>query len=469
VNENKIHPSSMESDMSDLSKAISYATDHDEQSLGYFKDLLRIPSVSTLPEHEEDITRAANWIAEQLRSLGFEKVSILPTKRHPVVYGEWLKAGPDAPTILFYGHYDVQPVDPLDEWESDPFDPQVRGENIYARGASDMKGQIVAHLQAMRAMLETGGMPINIKYMVEGEEEIGSPSLKALIQAERERLACDLCLNADSSIQAEDQPALTVALRGLSYFELRLQGQRSDLHSGMFGGAVDNPGMVLSKLLAGMKDEHGRIMLPGFYDDVRPLTEKERALMPELPDEWWLERAGAEILLTESGYTVTESARARPTLDVNGILCGFTGEGSKTVLPARAMAKFSMRLVPNQTTENIRASLEAYLETNMPETMTYELIEHASSPPAMIDPESPALEAAAGALQEVWGKPVVYDRQGGTVPVVALIKELLDVDSLMLGFGLPSDNIHGPNEKQHLPTFYRGIETFIRFMFSICQ
>jgi acetylornithine deacetylase/succinyl-diaminopimelate desuccinylase-like protein len=455
--------------MSDLNKAISYATDHDELSLGHFKDLLRIPSISTLPEHEEDITRAANWIAEQLRSLGFERVSILPTDRHPVVYGEWLKAGPNAPTILFYGHYDVQPVDPLDEWESDPFDPQVRGENIYARGASDMKGQIVAHLQAMRAMLETGGMPINVKYMVEGEEEIGSPNLKAFMQAERERLACDLCLNADSGIQAEDQPALTVALRGLSYFELRLQGQRSDLHSGLFGGAVDNPGMVLCKLLAGMKDDQGRITLPGFYDDVRPLTEKERALMPELPDKWWLERAGAEKLFAESGYTVTESARARPTLDVNGILCGFIGEGSKTVLPARAMAKFSMRLVPNQTPEKIRASLETYLEATMPETMTYDLIEHASSPPAMIDPESRALEAAASALQEVWGKPVIYDRQGGTVPVVALIQELLGVDSLMLGFGLPSDNIHGPNEKQHLPTFYRGIETFIRFMFSIRQ
>jgi acetylornithine deacetylase/succinyl-diaminopimelate desuccinylase-like protein len=457
----------MESDMPDISKAITYATDHNEQALENFKDLLKIPSISTLPEHEDDIKRAANWIAEQLRSLWFESVSILPTNRHPVVYGELKTAGPEAPTILFYGHYDVQPVDPLDEWESDPFDPQVRGENIYARGASDMKGQIVAHLEAMRAILETGEMPINIKYMIEGEEEIGSPSLKAFMQAEQERLTCDFCLNADSGILAEDQPALTVALRGLAYFELRLQGQRADLHSGMFGGAVDNPGMVLSKLLAGMKDDQGRIMLPGFYDDVRPLTEKERALMPELSDEWWLERAGAKKLLTESGYKATESARARPTLDVNGILCGFTGEGSKTVLPARAMGKFSMRLVPNQTPEKTRASLEAYLEEHMPETMTYELIEHAGSPPAMIDPESPALEAAAGALQEVWGKQVVYDRQGGTVPVVALIQELLGVDSLMLGFGLPSDNIHGPNEKQHLPTFYRGIETFIHFMFAI--
>ena len=235
----------------------------------------------------------------------------------------------------------------------------------------------------------------------------------------------------------------------------------------MFGGAVDNPGMVLSKLLAGMKDDQARVTLPGFYDDVRDLTEEERSMMPELPDEWWKERAGAQELLSESGYSTAESARARPTLDINGILCGFTGEGSKTVLPARAMGKFSMRLVPDQTPEKIRASVEAYLESNVPSTMTYELIEHSSSPPAMIDTESEALKAGAQALQEVWGKQVVYDRQGGTVPVVGLIQELLGVDSLMLGFGLPSDNIHGPNEKQHLPSFYRGIETFIRFMHVI--
>ena len=453
--------------MSNLSKAITFAHAHQQESLEQLKALLRIPSVSTLPEHEEDITRAATWIAEKLGALGFTNVELLPTNRHPVVVGEWLKAGVDAPTILVYGHYDVQPVDPIDEWESDPFDPQIRGENLYARGASDMKGQIVAHLLAMQAMLETGGMPINIKYMVEGEEEIGSPNLKAFIEAERDRLTCDLCLNADSGILAEDQPALTVALRGLAYFELQLHGQRSDLHSGMFGGAVDNPGMVLSTLLAGMKDDQGRIKLPGFYDDVRPLTEKERALMPDLSDEWWLERAGAKVLHSESGYSASESARARPTLDINGLLCGFTGEGSKTVLPARAMAKFSMRLVPNQSTEKIRQSVETYLEEAMPPTMTYELIEHASSPPATIDPDSPALEAAARALEEVWGQQVVFDRQGGTVPVVALIQELLGIDSLMLGFGLPSDNIHGPNEKQHIPTFYRGIETFIRFAFAI--
>lgn len=449
-----------------LNEAIKYAVDHQQDSLDQLKSFLTIPSISTLPEHEEDITRAATWVADRLRTLDFKRVEIIPTARHPIVYGEWLEAGSEAPTILFYGHYDVQPVDPLDEWESDPFGAEIRGDNIYARGASDMKGQIVAHLQALQAMLATGSIPINLKYMIEGEEEIGSPNIKAFLMAEKQRLSCDLCLNADSGILAEDQPSLTVALRGLSYFEIQLQGQRADLHSGMFGGAVDNPGMVLSKLLAGMKDEQGKITLPGFYEDVRPLSPEELALMPSLSDEWWKERAGADELLPESGYSVSESARARPTLDVNGLLCGFTGEGSKTVLPAKAMGKFSMRLVPNQSTEKIRESVEKYLKENVPSTMKYRLIEHASSPPAMIDPDSDALKAGAKALEQVWGKQVVYDRQGGTVPVVAYIQQILGVDSLMLGFGLPSDNIHGPNEKQHLPSFYRGIETYIRFMES---
>lgn len=449
-----------------LNEAIKYAVDHQQDSLDQLKSFLTIPSISTLPEHEEDITRAATWVADRLRTLDFKRVEIIPTARHPIVYGEWLEAGSEAPTILFYGHYDVQPVDPLDEWESDPFGAEIRGDNLYARGASDMKGQIVAHLQALQAMLATGSIPINLKYMIEGEEEIGSPNIKAFLMAEKQRLSCDLCLNADSGILAEDQPSLTVALRGLSYFEIQLQGQRADLHSGMFGGAVDNPGMVLSKLLAGMKDEQGKITLPGFYEDVRPLSPEELALMPSLSDEWWKERAGADELLPESGYSVSESARARPTLDVNGLLCGFTGEGSKTVLPAKAMGKFSMRLVPNQSTEKIRESVEKYLKENVPSTMKYRLIEHASSPPAMIDPDSDALKAGAKALEQVWGKQVVYDRQGGTVPVVAYIQQILGVDSLMLGFGLPSDNIHGPNEKQHLPSFYRGIETYIRFMES---
>jgi acetylornithine deacetylase/succinyl-diaminopimelate desuccinylase-like protein len=450
--------------MSEPTAAIEYAQNHQEEILEDLKDLLSIPSISTLPEHEEDITRAAEWIAERMKNMGAENVRLMPTARHPVIYGEWSGAGADAPTLLLYGHYDVQPVDPIDEWQSDPFKPELRDGNLYARGASDMKGQLIAHFKAIEALQQTSGLPVNFKFMIEGEEEIGSPNLQAYIQANKELLQADLCLNSDSGILSEDQPAITVGLRGLTYFEIRLQGQHADLHSGTFGGVVDNPALVIARLMAGMKDEQGHITLPGFYDDVRELTAHDREMLPDLSDEWWKEKAGAKVLFGESGYSTTERARARPTFDVNGILSGFTGEGSKTVLPARAMAKFSMRLVPDQTPAKVKEQLLAYLEQHVPGTMTWELIEHAHANPAVIDTSSKAVKTAARAFEETWGKPPIYDRLGGTVPVVDMLQSELGVDTLMLGFGLPDDNIHGPNEKQHMPTLYRGVETVIRFL-----
>jgi acetylornithine deacetylase/succinyl-diaminopimelate desuccinylase-like protein len=450
-----------------LNQALKYAEKNKESYLEQLFELLKIPSISTLPEHEKDITSAAHWLRTRLEQMGFDQAEILPTKRHPVVYAESLHAGEDAPTVLFYSHYDVQPVDPIEEWESDPFDPVIRGEDLFARGASDMKGQLIAFLSAVEAIQETGDLPINLKFMFEGEEEIGSPNLEAFVNQHKEKLACDYCLNADSSILAPDQPSITVALRGLSYFEIRLQGQRSDLHSGMFGGVVDNPANVACELVAGMRDETGCVTIPGFYDDVRNLTEAERALLPKLDDEWWKEHAGAVLLFGDPTYTVTERARSRPTFDVNGILSGFIGDGSKTVLPARAMVKFSMRLVPDQDPQKIRSAVERYLEQHVPETMSWELIEHASSPPSVISHESPEVQAAVDALKKVWGEQPLFDRIGGTVPIVGIIQYVLGADSLMLGFGLPSDNIHGPNEKQHLPNFFRGIETFIRYIFAI--
>jgi acetylornithine deacetylase/succinyl-diaminopimelate desuccinylase-like protein len=450
--------------MPEPTAAIQYARDHQAEVLEDLKTLLRIPSVSTLPEHEKDITRAAEWIAGKMRAMGFENVALMPTARHPVVYGEWLKAGANAPTLLLYGHYDVQPVDPIDEWESDPFQPELRNDNLYARGASDMKGQLIAHLKAIEALQETSGLPVNFKFMIEGEEEIGSPSLAEFIQTHKGLLQADLCLNSDSGILSEDQPAITVALRGLTYFEIRLHGQRSDLHSGTFGGVVDNPALVMARLLAGMKDEKGRILLPGFYDDVRELTPHDLEMLPELSDAWWKEKAGAKVLFGEPGYSATERARSRPTFDVNGILSGFTGEGSKTVLPARAMAKISMRLVPDQTPAKIKQSLVKYLEEHVPATVSWELIDHAHANPAVIDTNSVAVQTAARAFEETWGKPAIYDRLGGTVPVVDMLQSELGVDTLMLGFGLPDDNIHGPNEKQHMPTLYKGVETVIRFL-----
>ncbi len=457
--------------MSRYDDAIAFARKNRERSLLSLMELLRIPSVSTLPEHVPDMQRAAEWLVRRLQALGFDGARILPTARHPVVYAEWMKAGPSAQTILCYGHYDVQPTDPIGLWRTDPFEPVVEGGNLYARGASDMKGQVMAHLSAVEAILHTGDLPVNLKIMLEGEEEIGSPSLPAFIQQNQALLKSDFCLNGDSGILAADTPALTLALRGLAYFEITVQGPSTDMHSGGFGGAVDNPALVLCQVIAGMRDAQGVIQLPGFYDAVRPLSARDRQEMAKLPTDeaWWLAQTGAPQLAGEAGFSSTERASARPTLDVNGLLSGFTGEGSKTVLPAKAMAKVSMRLVPDQDPQAIRASLETYLRQHMPPTVTWGIIEHASCRPSIIDMDSAPVAAAARALQKVWGKAPLYARTGGSVPVVGHIKELLGVDSMMLGFGLPDDNLHAPNEKQHVPTFHNGVETYVRFYEEIAR
>ncbi|HEY70322.1 MAG TPA: dipeptidase [Anaerolineae bacterium] len=445
--------------------AVQYAKEHKNDFLEDLITLLRIPSVSTLPDHQGDMERAAAWISDRLKSMDFDNVRVMPTDRHPVVYGECLKAGKSAPTLLFYGHYDVQPADPLEEWKSDPFDPQIRGDDLFARGASDMKAQVVAHLSAAASMVHTSGLPINVKYMIEGEEEIGSPSLEKFIIANKDLLSCDICLNADCAILAPDTPSITYALRGLAYFEIRIQGPASDLHSGRFGGAIDNPALVLSELIAGMRDENGRITLPGFYDSVRDLSDDERAELSKLPtdDAWWQAQAGVKALHGERGYSAGERASARPTLDVNGLLSGFTGEGSKTVLPAKAMAKISMRLVSDQTPEQVHEGLIQYMKENAPPTITWEVEKLAGAPPAIVERDSVSIRAASKAFESVWGKRPLFTREGGTVPVVGMIQNLMGVDCLMMGFGLPDDNLHAPNEKQHLPNYYRGIETFIRF------
>lgn len=450
-----------------MKKAIEYANQHQERFLEDLIEFVRIPSISTLPEHKEDMQRAAQWIADKLETLGFEQTAITPTQRHPIVSGQWLKAGKDAPTILVYGHYDVQPADPLELWESEPFEPTRRGDNLYARGVSDMKGQLVAHLSAVESMLKTNGLPVNLKYMLEGQEEVGSPHLDEYIEENKENLACDFCLNVDAAILAPDQPSITSGLRGLSYFQIDLTGASGDMHSGTFGGAVDNPAIVLARLITGMKDSQGRITLPGFYDNVKEITQEELDKLQIIPDEWWLEQSGAKALFGEPDYPAGVRATARPTLDVNGFLSGFTGEGSKTVLPAKAMAKISMRLVPDQKPERIRQLMEDYLKANVPESMSWELNEHASSTPAMVEVDSPAVQAANQAFEEIWGKSIVFVRQGGTIPAVGHIQDILGADSLLLGFGLPDDNLHAPNEKQYLPNFFRGIETYIRFSYHI--
>ncbi len=451
--------------MSLYDDAVGYARQHQDQSLRALMELLRIPSVSTLPEHKPDMLRAADWLAQRLRTLGFEGAEVFPTARHPVVYAEWMRAGPEAQTILYYGHYDVQPTDPIDLWRTDPFDPTIDGENLFARGASDMKGQVMAHLSAIEAILHHRPLPVNLKMMLEGEEEVGSPSLPAFVQAHKTLLKSDFCLNGDSGILAADVPAMTISLRGLAYFEINVSGPATDLHSGGFGGAVDNPALVLCQVIAAMRDKDGVIQLPGFYDKVRPLSAVDRAEMAKLPtnEAWWQAQTGVPALAGEAGFTSTERATARPTLDVNGFLTGFIGAGSKTVLPAKAMAKISMRLVPDQAPVEIRAALEQFLRANMPPTVTWDILEHASCRPSIIAMDSAPVAAASRALQAVWGKAPLFARTGGSVPVVGHIKDILGLDSMLLGFGLPDDNLHAPNEKQHVPTFFKGIETYIRF------
>ena len=449
-----------------LDAALQYARQHRNRFVEELKEFVRIPSISTDPGAKSDMQRAAEWVAGQLSNLGMSRVEILNTSGHPVVYGELLAAGPGKPTYLIYGHYDVQPVEPLELWQSPPFEPTLNGENMYARGASDMKGQVTTSFKAVEAMVRTGGLPVNIKFLIEGEEEIGSPSLGDFIAAHTELLACDLAINPDTGILGAEIPTITYGLRGLAYFELRISGPKQDLHSGLYGGVVHNPAQVLCELVAGMHDEQGRVSLPGFYDSVRPLSEEERAELARLPvdDDFYLKQTGVPALRGEAGYAAIERVGARPTLEVNGLLSGFTGEGQKTVLPAKAMAKISMRLAPDQDHEEVHQQLRRYLEMHAPPTVRWEVIKMSGSPASVSDLHIPAVTALSRALEAVWGKRPVFRREGGSVPVVAQMKEILGVESVLTGFGLPDDNLHAPNEKIHLPTFYRGIDALIHFI-----
>ncbi len=448
--------------------AIAYAREQQDAFLEEFKALLAMPSVSTLPEHKEDVRATATWLAARLNELRFEQVALHETAGHPVVYGEWLHA-PDKPTVLVYGHYDVQPVDPIDEWDSDPFTGTIAGDYIIARGASDMKGQLLAHLQALRSLAQAGDYPVNLKILFEGEEEIGSPNLPAFIEAHRDMLACDFVLNCDGGIHGPGEPAITYSLRGLAYFELELRSAAKDMHSGLFGGSVANPIHVLSELIAGMHDAEGRVTLPGFYDKVRDLDAEERELLAQAPysDTEWLRISGAKKLHGEAGYNTIERIGARPALDVNGIWGGFTGAGSKTVLPAKATAKLSARLVADQQEGDVKGQLAAYLNAHCPDAVTWKLTEHVHGPGAIMNRKSPYMDAARRALSAAFGKEPFFKREGGSVPIVGMMQRQLGVDSIMLGFELADDGIHGPNERQHLPNYFKGIETYIHFLMDL--
>jgi acetylornithine deacetylase/succinyl-diaminopimelate desuccinylase-like protein len=450
-----------------LNDALRSARAHRERFLDELRQLLAIPSISAQPDHRPDIQRAAHWVADHLESIGVTRADVHATPGHPIVTAEWSGAGADKPTLLIYGHYDVQPVDPLDLWQSDPFKPEVRGDNLYGRGTSDDKGQLFAHFKAVESCFQAGGQPpVNVKFLIEGEEEVGGPSLDPFIEAHRAELAADVALISDSHMLRPDLPAIVYGLRGLAYIQVEVTSAPTDLHSGSFGGAVYNPIQALCEMLASLKDREGHITVPGFYDKVRPLDADERRALAQVPYDEARFKAEAGITDTwgEAGYTVYEQITARPTLEINGIWGGYTGEGSKTVLPAKAYAKISCRLVTDQDHREITWLLHEHLKRIAPPQVRVETRSLHSGPGILIDRDTPAMRAAVQALEEAIGAKPVFVREGGSIPVVAALKRLLGIDAVLMGLGLSDDNLHAPNEKFHLPNFYRGIEASIRFM-----
>ncbi len=422
-------------------------------------ELLRIPSVSAQPAHQGDMQRAANWVAERFVRLGFS-TEVIPTSGHPLVYAESPHVE-GAATALVYGHYDVQPAEPLELWTSPPFEPTRRNGNLFARGATDDKGQMLTHVLAAEAWMETQGrLPLNLKFLIEGEEEIGSANLESFVRDNRERLACDCIVISDGAQFGPDQPAITYGLRGIAYFDLLLIGPNRDLHSGSFGGSVMNPANALIHMLAALVDERGKIQVPGFYDDVVPLSEQEREQLAALPfdEQQYAQQVGVTALSGEEGYTTLERRWTRPTFDINGLTSGYQGDGAKTVLPSTAAAKFSFRLVPDQDPEKISRSLRTMLAGLCPPGIRLELEEHHSTPGVRIPLDSPFVAAASSAIEYAFGRRPVYTREGGSIPVVSTFHNALGVDILLLGWGQDDDNTHSPNEKFSLVDFHRGIK-----------
>ena len=446
---------------------MTYYQEHQADFLEGLKTFLRIPSVSTLSEHKPDILRAAQFTADELRGAGMTLAELIEGQGNPLVYAEWLGA-PGKPTILFYGHYDVQPPDPLDEWLSPPFEPEIRNNNIYARGAVDDKGQVYLQIKALEALLKTTGkLPVNVKVLLEGEEETGGEHIEAYVKTRPPRLKADAALVCDTEMFAPEMPTICVGLRGLVYYELLVQGAAHDLHSGVYGGAAPNPMQAVAEIICALKDREGRILIPGFYDRVVPPSPKEREAWARLPfdeREYTEQEMGARELVGEPGVPLFERVWARPTLEVHGIRGGFTGEGAKTVIPARAVAKISTRLVGNQQVDEAIAQTRAAVQAACPRGVTAELRVLSAGPASLTDPDNPYIHAAADALKQIFGQDTVYIRSGGSIPIVGVFDRHLGIPSVMMGFGLPDDNLHAPNEKFHLPNFFRGIETVARYL-----
>ncbi len=450
-----------------MSQAHEYAQQHAQAFRQQLHDLVRIPSVSTLPERANDVQAAAKWLASDLEHIGFEKVEVVQTKGHPIVYAEWLGQGENAPTVLVYGHYDVQPADMEDGWNTPPFEPVEKDGKLYARGSSDDKGQVFAHLKAFEALFNTTGqLPVNVKLIIEGEEEISSINLGAFVSENRDRLKADVCVISDTAILSVDQPSIVYALRGLTYMEIHVQGARTDLHSGVFGGTVHNPAQALAEIIAKLHADDGSISVPGFYDDVLALDDQERAELKKTDwkTEDWSKLTGLHYPWGEAQYTLRERVGARPTLEVNGMVSGFYGEGAKTVLPAKAMAKISCRLVANQNPQRIYELVRDYVARITPPTVSSEVRLLHTGDPAIVDRQTPLMQAAVTAYEKGWGRTPVFMREGGSIPIVSDFQRELGVPVILMGFGLNSDGAHGPNEHFTIEMFHKGIDTVIYFL-----
>jgi len=443
---------------------LEYLNDHKDKFLNELFDLLRIPSVSADKKFDGDVRNAAAFVKDQLIAAGVDYAELCETKGHPIVYAEKI-IDPTFPTVLVYGHYDVQPADPYELWDHPPFEPIVKNDRIYARGACDDKGQMYMHVKAFEAMMETNALTCNVKFMIEGEEEVGSDNLEAFIKEEKQKLSADVILISDTSIINNDTPSITVGLRGLSYLEVEVTGPNKDLHSGVYGGAVANPINILTKLIADMQDEDGRITLPGFYDDVLESSEAQRAEMAKAPFDLdhYKKELNIEEVKGEKGFSTIERVGIRPCLDVNGIWGGYTGPGSKTVLPSKAFAKISTRLVSNQNSDKITQMIIKYFEENAPKSVKVKVTPHHGGTPAVVSTHSNGYQAASKAFEQSWGKTPIPTMEGGSIPIVALFIQELKIEPILMGFGLDSDDIHSPNESYGLFNYYKGIETIAYF------
>ncbi len=446
-------------------QVLAYLKSNREKLLEKLNDFLSIPSVSTDSIHKEDVRKAAVFVADYLQELHFENIEIMETNGHPLVYGDWLKAGDDAPTVLLYGHYDVQPADPLKQWNSEPFKPEVRDGRLYARGSSDDKGQVFMHLAVFEAYMETvGELPINVKVCLEGEEEIGSESLYKILEEQTEKFSADFSVISDSGMVEAGQPTIVYGLKGFTGLEFSLKGPDYDLHSGMYGGAVKNPAMAMAHLLSSLKDADEVVQVEGFYDDVEELTDQERQLIDEVPGEDFVKSTGIVEVTPEKGFTAKEHTTARPTLEINGLYSGYQGEGTKTIIPSTATAKLTCRLVPGQDPNKIQDLLVNHLEKHVPKGVTIQIEREPLSARAYkVDPNHPLIQKAAESYSKAFGKETVFARMGGSIPVVELIESIYKIPVVLLGFGTPEDRLHSPNESFPLESFDKGMETLVYY------